>query len=99
MPNHVHVLVSPRAEWTLESVLHSWKSYTAKEINRQPGQQGVFWVDETFDHMVRSAAQLLHFRNYIRENAAKARLSGGEFTLWEREGDTGVPPVHSEMGD
>lgn len=32
MPNHVHVLLEPFAGCELESVLHSWKSWTAKQI-------------------------------------------------------------------
>ena len=30
--NHVHVLVTPRTGQNLSDILHSWKSYTAKEI-------------------------------------------------------------------
>jgi len=32
MPNHVHVLVTPLGKHTLSEILHSWKSFTAKEI-------------------------------------------------------------------
>lgn len=51
-----------------------------------------FWMDENFNHAVRSRAQL-HFRNYIRENPAKAHLRAGEWTHWERaeERDTARP--------
>jgi len=45
-------------------------------------------MDENFDHVVRSEAQRMHFRNYIRENPAKANLREGEWTHWESEGDT-----------
>ena len=34
MPNHVHVVIQPRPEWSLEGILHSWKSFTAKEANK-----------------------------------------------------------------
>src|SRR5213082_2388493 len=33
MPNHVHVLVRPREDHALSEILHSWKSFSAKEIN------------------------------------------------------------------
>jgi len=81
MPNHVHVLVRPLTGWKLEKVLHSWKSFTAKTINQATGKQGVLWLEESWDHIVRSLAQLEHFRLYIRENPVKARLSQGEFVL------------------
>ena len=81
MPNHVHALVSPAMEWRLDQILHSWKSYTASAINRLLQRQGVFWLDETWDHIVRSVAQLEHFRQYIQENPVKARLPKGEFVV------------------
>ena len=34
MPNHVHALVTPVESWTLASILRSWKSYSARQINK-----------------------------------------------------------------
>jgi type I restriction enzyme, R subunit len=68
LPNHVHVLVCPKSGWTLERILHSWKSYSAKEINRIVGRCGRLWHREYFDHIVRHEAQLEKIRNYIKEN-------------------------------
>jgi primosomal protein N' (replication factor Y) len=82
MPNHVHVLVRPAAEHTLESILHSWKSFTAKQANEILKTSGVFWREESFDHLVRSAAQYEKYAAYIRENPAKA----------------GLPPENCRMG-
>lgn len=92
MPNHVHVLVRPRDDWSLECLLHTWKSFTANRLNKVLVRTGSFWMDETFDHIVRSEAQLAHYLCYIRENPAKARLPKGQFTLWEREGDKEPDP-------
>jgi len=68
MPNHVHALVMPLAPWALSEILHTWKSYAAKQINRELGQAGPFWQKESFDHIVRSEAALEHFTRYIRDN-------------------------------
>jgi REP element-mobilizing transposase RayT len=68
MPNHVHVLITPLAEHSLSAILQSWKSYTAHEINRILGRSGTVWQKESFDHIIRSPAQLEHVRQYIREN-------------------------------
>src|SRR5882672_1959125 len=57
MPNHVHTLVQPAGGQELAGILHSWKSFTAKEANARLGTQGTFWRDEYFDHLVRSEAQ------------------------------------------
>jgi putative transposase len=32
MPNHVHLLIKTYEGWPLAKLVHSWKSYTAKEI-------------------------------------------------------------------
>lgn len=54
MPNHVHVLVTPKANHRLSDILHSWKSFTANAINIAAGLSGTFWQKESFDHIVRS---------------------------------------------
>ena len=75
MPNHVHALLQLKTDETLSRVLHSLKSYTAKEINRLLGKSGEFWQSESYDRIVRSEAELEHFRTYIRENPAKAGIT------------------------
>lgn len=81
MPNHVHALVRPMSGWRLEQIMHSWKSFTAKSINRTLGREGPFWLEETWDHIVHGVSQLEHYRCYIRENPAKAGLREGEFIV------------------
>jgi len=58
MPNHVHVVFSPLPGFELESILHSWKSFSAKEVNQRLKRQGHFWQREYFDHLVRSESSL-----------------------------------------
>jgi adenine-specific DNA-methyltransferase len=55
MPNHVHVIVRPRPGHQLSDILHSWKSFTATQINRLLGQTGMLWQPESFDHLIRDA--------------------------------------------
>jgi len=81
MPNHVHILVRPSEQETLESILHSWKSFTAKEANDLLKASGVFWRNESFDHLVRSEAQYEKFRNYIANNPLRARLQADKYRL------------------
>ena len=71
MPNHVHVLVTPLNDHELSDILHSWKSYTAKVINRQLGKTGTFWQKESFDHIVRNGDAVEKFAEYIRDNPRK----------------------------
>ena len=78
MPNHVHVLVTPLGEHDLSDILHSWKSFTAHQINRAVGRSGQLWQDESFDHVVRNAGTLAAFEEYIRRNPTAAERKHGE---------------------
>jgi REP element-mobilizing transposase RayT len=71
MPNHVHVLVKPLANHRLDHILHSWKSFTAKQINAMTSSKGSVWHRESFDHIVRSPGQLARIERYIRDNPRK----------------------------
>lgn len=73
--NHVHVLVEPKGNHQLSEILHSWKSFTANEINKITGESGEFWQKESFDHLVRTKGSLEKFREYIREHFKVAPTS------------------------
>jgi primosomal protein N' (replication factor Y) len=69
MPNHVHILFSPLGEHRLSEILHTLKSFTANEINKQLNVKlDPVWQHESFDHIVRSAEQVERIRQYIRDN-------------------------------
>ncbi|HMJ04912.1 MAG TPA: AIR synthase related protein, partial [Chthoniobacterales bacterium] len=72
MPNHVHALVKPKAGFDLGKILHSWKSFTANEINRGLGRTGAFWQRESYDHIVRDEAAFVRITDYILGNPATA---------------------------
>jgi len=72
MPNHWQMLVVPVNGHNLEDLLKRWKGATAVECNRVLGRHGAFWRHETFDHIVRSLEHLAAYREYIRDNPAKA---------------------------
>jgi len=72
MPNHVHVLVRPLAGHAIDKVLHTWKSYTANEINKALGRSGSLWQNERYDHIVRDPQALWSIANYIVTNPVKA---------------------------
>jgi putative transposase len=77
MPNHVHVLLTPMEGHELEDILHSIKSYTAKQINRSLSQTGAFWHRDSYDHIVRDAEQLIAYQEYTAANPIKAKLRQG----------------------
>ncbi len=81
MPNHVHVLFRLLQGHRLESVLKSWKGYTAREINRLAGRSGALWQEEYWDRLVRSGPHWQRCARYIRDNPSRARLPEGAYLL------------------
>jgi menaquinone-specific isochorismate synthase len=74
MPNHVHVVVKIFPGQTLATVVHSWKSFTAKSANRILGLRGAFWQREYYDHLIRNESELERAIRYVAENPEKAKL-------------------------
>ena len=68
MPNHVHVVVRTYAGEDLEKILHSWKSFTAHEINKLRGTSGAVWQKESYDHLVRDGDDLRNQVLYVMNN-------------------------------
>ena len=68
MPNHVHVLVEPFGENKIGEILHSWKSFTANEINKQMGSSGAVWRRESFDRIIRDEEHYQNVLRYISDN-------------------------------
>jgi putative transposase len=74
MPNHVHVLLEPRAP--VRGITAGIKGASAREANRMLRRQGKpFWQEESFDHWVRNSAQFEKIRAYIENNPVKAGLA------------------------
>ena len=73
MPNHVHVLLTPREE--LQRVTRWIKGVSARRANQLLGRTGrPFWQDESFDHWVRNHWELARIRRYIEQNPVHAGL-------------------------
>jgi REP element-mobilizing transposase RayT len=74
MPNHVHLLVRPLEGHELYEIIHSIKSYTAKEANKMLGRTGNFWMREYFDRYIRDFEHFAKTVRYIEQNPVKAGL-------------------------
>ena len=86
MPNHVHVLVTPRETFLLEGILHSWKRHSAREIHKALGREGSFWQTGYFDRMIRDEPHFDRAWRYILKNPAKAHLLPNQYLLWQHPG-------------
>ena len=74
MPNHVHVVIEMMATYRLDAIVHSWKSFTAKEANHLLGLGGSFWQREYYDRFIRDEEHLANAIRYIVGNAVSAGL-------------------------
>lgn len=73
MPNHVHVLVQIR-HTPMSKLLQSWKTITAKFVNRHFGRTGKWWQDDYHDRYIRDEAHFHKAVRYIENNPVKAGL-------------------------
>jgi len=81
MPNHVHAVIKPRPGYDLPTILQGIKGISANRCNKLLRYKSTFWMDESYDHIVRDAKELMAFRNYIAGNPAKAGLKPDEYSL------------------
>lgn len=86
MPNHVHLIIRPTKwnQYPLEDILKSWKQYSTNRINREMGQHGSLWQQESYDRIIRDEEHLFRCLHYIGRNPEKAGLSADDCLLWVR---------------
>jgi REP element-mobilizing transposase RayT len=71
MNDHVHVVVAPVTGVRLETLLHSWKSYTATRMVREHRRAGPVWQRGYYDRVVRNEDELQRFTDYVTRNPWK----------------------------
>jgi REP element-mobilizing transposase RayT len=86
MSNHVHVVFTPLLKveetcYPLAQILHTMKGYSAGRANRLLSRSGAFWLHESYDHYVRSEAELGRIITYVVNNPVKAGLVS-EWQAW-----------------
>ena len=74
MPNHVHILLTPNNGYSLSEIIHSIKSYTAKEANSILSRRGEFWQADYFDRFIRNKKHFDSAKQYIEYNPVLAGL-------------------------
>lgn len=74
MPDHFHLIIKPMEGNKLSQILQKLKGSTAYNINKMLNRHGNFWQTENFDHLIRDAAGMRKFWEYIRDNPVTAKL-------------------------
>ena len=98
MPNHIHVVFRLSPEHKMEDVIHSWKSFTAKEINKKLGRTGEVWQKDYWDRIVRDESHRTNILHYIAKNPERARLNEGSF-VFQRNNVGGTPTLLEAIPD
>ena len=75
MPNHVHVLFEVFDGHPMGVVIHSWKTFTTREINKLLDRKGSFWQDDYFDRYMRDEQHRRNELAYIEANPVTAGLA------------------------
>jgi REP element-mobilizing transposase RayT len=74
MPDHVHKIIRPLADYNLGKINHSIRSYTAHQINEFESCDGILWREEPYDRMLRNSNEYYQKIEYIKENPERAGL-------------------------
>lgn len=74
MPNHVHALIAPLDGCPLGEIIRTWKTFSAREINKREERSGALWAPEYHDRYIRDQDHYDSARAYIRRNPVKAGL-------------------------
>jgi putative transposase len=74
MPDHLHFVAELKAG-SLPGLMHSLKSYTAKQINAFLNRQGQLWQDQDHDHAIRKDEDLNGVVLYMLNNPVRAGLA------------------------
>ncbi len=75
MPDHVHLILAPFFDWSLERVIARVKSVSARRINEERLTKGHVWQHESFDHILRSHEEDRKKALYVCENPVRAGLA------------------------
>ena len=111
MPDHIHFLLQPWVKeknekdesvfWPLGDLMHSIKSFTAKEINKTEGTTGAVWEQERYDRYVRGDSDLEEKFLYICNNPRGENLVGPEENypwIWTPDAQADVRPTPGVPG-
>jgi len=73
MPDHLHFSAELKIDG-LAKLMHSLKSYTAKQINAVLKRQGSLWQDQYYEHAIRKDEDLNEVALYMLNNPVRTGL-------------------------
>ena len=84
MPDHVHILFKPHDGFTLSRVMKGIKGVSARILNQQRNTNGRVWQEESWDRVIRDAAEFDEKLQYMNDNPLKSGLiaDGNAYDGW-----------------
>jgi REP element-mobilizing transposase RayT len=79
MPDHGHLLITPCWDeygdtYSLAEIMKGIKGSSARTVNLAFGRKGSLWLNESFDHELRSSESIQQKSEYIAMNPVRAGL-------------------------
>ena len=74
MPEHLHILIMPSDETTIEKAVQMIKGGSAHRIGTERPQQFPVWHRGFHDRWIRDAEQFFSTKTYIEQNPVEAKL-------------------------
>ena len=74
MPEHVHLLLTPGVDVTLEHAVQLIKGGSSHALGSIRGRTQQIWQRGFTDHRIRHAEDYLHHHNYIHQNPVERRI-------------------------
>ena len=84
MPDHVHVIFKPQGDYTPSRIIKGMKGVSARLLNEHRHLNGRVWQDESWDRILRNAAEYDEKVQYMYDNPVKAGLvtDGESYDGW-----------------
>jgi putative transposase len=74
MPEHVHLLLTPAIDVTIERAIQLIKGSYSHELGGIIGRSQEIWQRGFTDHRIRDGVDFMHHRNYIHRNPVERRI-------------------------
>ncbi|MCD4727329.1 MAG: transposase [Pirellulales bacterium] len=74
MPDHTHLILKPRGDLSLSRIMKGIKGVSARRVNASRHTSGSLWQDESWDRILRGAAEFDEKLQYMIDNPVKAGL-------------------------
>jgi len=82
MRTHVHLIFTPQLNVRLAAIMNGMKGASSHSVNKLLHRKGSLWLDESFDHMIRSDGEFDDKVLYIQMNAMETGVSHPELYPW-----------------